>query len=138
MLVPPWRPTRHPGPGPDAVLPWWGWVLVWAGLLLGSAVFLGWLAGAGRRLGAADGRGCRARRLGGRPPVLAREVQRASELVAELERRADELRDLEQPGTAVTQPVHRMRAEYRGQRASTKAARRARRTDRLPPWARVH
>ncbi len=29
-LVPPWRPTRHPGPGPDAVLPWWGWVLVWA------------------------------------------------------------------------------------------------------------
>ena len=122
MLVPPWRPTRHPGPGPDAVLPWWGWVLVWAGLLLGSAVFLGW----------------RARLLWGRTTVLAREVQRASELVAELERRADELRDLEQPGTAVTQPVHRMRAEYRGQRASTKAARRARRTDRLPPWARVH
>ena len=104
------------------MLPWWGWVLLWVVLLLGSAALLGW----------------RAWLVWGKTKVLGREVQRASELVAALESRADELRDLEQPRTAVTQPVHRMRAEYRGQRASTKAARRARRTDRLPPWARVH
>jgi hypothetical protein len=104
------------------VLPWWGWVLLWAALLVGSAAHLWW----------------RARRVWGRTTVLAREVQRASELVGELESRADELRDLEPALVAVTQPPHRMRAQYGAQRAATKAARRARRTDRLPPWARVH
>ena len=104
------------------MLPWWGWVLLWAVLLVGASAHLGW----------------RARLVWGRATVLAREVQRASELVAELESRADELGDLEPALVAVTQPTHRMRAHYRTQRASTKAARRARRTDRLPPWARVH
>jgi cell division protein FtsB len=104
------------------VLPWWGWVLVWIGVLLGSAAFLGW----------------RVRQLWGRTTALTREVQRASRLVAELEARADELRDVDPALVAVTQPTHRMRAEYREHRATTKAARRARRTDRLPPWARVH
>ncbi len=104
------------------MLPWWGWVLIWAVVLLGSAAFLGW----------------RARLVWGRTRALAREVQRASRLVAELESRADQLRDVDQALVAVTQPVHRMRAQYREQRASSKAARRARRTDRLPPWARVH
>ena len=104
------------------MLPWWGWVLLWAALLLGSAAYLGW----------------RARLVWRRTTALAREVQRSSELVAELESRADQLRDLDPALVAVTQPTHRMRAQYREQRASTKAARRARRTDRLPPWARVH
>ncbi len=103
------------------MLPWWGWVLLWLVLLLGSAAYLF----------------LRARAVWRATTVLGREVARASELVAELERRADELRDLEPAPVAVTQPVHRMRAQYREQRAATKAARRARRTDRLPPWARV-
>lgn len=104
------------------MLPWWGWVLLWAVVLLGSAAFLGW----------------RARQVWGRTTALAREVRRASELVAELESRADELRDIDPALVAVTQPPHRLRAQYREQRAAQKAARRARRTDRLPPWARVH
>ena len=104
------------------MLPWWGWVLLWVVLLLGSAAFLGW----------------RAWLVWGRTKALGREVQRASDLVAELEARADELRDVEPDPSAVIQPPHRMRAQYREQRASTKAARHVRRADRLPPWARVH
>ena len=103
------------------MLPWWGWVLSWLVLLLGAAAYLG----------------LRARRVWGSTKGLGREVQRAGELVAELEARADELRDAEHDPTAVTQPPHRMRAQYREQRASSKAARDARRADRLPPWARV-
>jgi hypothetical protein len=104
------------------VVPWWGWVVAWTVLLVGSVAFLAF----------------RARRVWGSTRALGREVQRASELVAELEARADELRDVDPSPTAVTQPPHRLRAEYREQRASTKADRHARRTDRLPPWARVH
>jgi len=103
------------------VLPWWGWVALWIVLLVGSGAFLGrraWL-------------------VWGRTKGLGREVERAGALVAELESRADELRDLEPSPTAVTQPPHRLRAEYREQRTAAKAARHARRTDRLPPWARV-
>jgi hypothetical protein len=104
------------------VLPWWGWVLFWVVLLAASAAFLGW----------------RAWLVWGKTRVLGREVQRASELVAELESRADELRDVEPAPIAVTQPTHRMRAQYREQRATAKAARDVRRANRLPPWARVH
>lgn len=103
------------------MLPWWGWALLWVVLLVGSGAFLGrraWL-------------------VWGRTKGLGREVQRASDLVAELESRADELRDVDPPPTAVTQPPHRLRAQYREQRATAKAARRARRTEWLPPWARV-
>jgi hypothetical protein len=103
------------------VLPWWGWVLLWVVLLAGSVAFLGW----------------RAWLVWGSTKALGREVERASALVAELESRADELREAETAATAVTQPIHRMRAEYRQQRASSKAARQVRRADRLPPWARV-
>ena len=104
------------------MLPWWGWVLLWVVLLLGSAALLGW----------------RAWLVWGKTKLLGREVQRASELVAALESRADELRDLDPTLIAVIQPAHRMRAQYREQRASAKAARHVRRADRLPPWARVH
>jgi len=97
-------------------------VLLWVVLLLGSAAFLGW----------------RAWLVWGKTKGLGREVQRASELVAELESRADELRDVDPALIAVIQPTHRMRAQYREQRASAKAARHVRRADRLPPWARVH
>ncbi|HYN68275.1 MAG TPA: hypothetical protein VES93_15425 [Ornithinibacter sp.] len=97
-------------------------MLLWTVLLAGSAAFLAW----------------RARRVWGSATTLGREVQRASELVAELEQRADELRVIDPSPTAVTQPPRRLRAEYREQRGASKAARRARRSDRLPPWARVH
>ena len=104
------------------MLPWWGWVLLWLVLLLGAAAYLG----------------LRARRVWGSTKGLGREVQRASELVAELEARADELRDVEPAVLAVTQPLSSVRAQHQGQRASTRAARQARRADRMPPWARVH
>lgn len=104
------------------MLPWWGWVPLWTVLLVGSAAFLGrraWL-------------------VWGKAKGLGSEVQRAGQLVAELEQRADELRDVDPAIIAVIQQPHRMRAQYREQRATAKAARHARRTDRLPPWARVH
>ena len=103
------------------MLPWWGWVLLWLALLVGASIVLG----------------VRARRVWGSTKALGREVERASALVAELEARADELRDLEPPPTAVTQPLHSVREQYRQQRAEASAARRARRAERLPPWARV-
>ena len=103
------------------MLPWWGWVLLWAALLLGAGVALGRLAWG----------------LWGSTRALGREVQRTAALVAELEARADELRDLPPPPTAVTQPLHRVRVQYREQRAESVAARRARRAERMPPWARV-
>lgn len=104
------------------MLPWWGWLLFWVVLVLASVAFLGW----------------RAWLVWGKTKALGREVGRASALVAEIEARADELREVEPALVAVTQPPHRMRAQYREHRASAKAAREARRTDRLPPWARVH
>jgi len=104
------------------MLPWWGWLLFWVVLLLASAAFLAW----------------RAWLVWGKTRTLGREVARASAIVAELESRADELREVDPALIGLVQPIHRLRAQYREQRASTKAARRARRTDRLPPWARVH
>ena len=104
------------------MLPWWGWVLFWVVLLAASAGFLGW----------------RAWLVWGKTRVLGREVQRASELVAALESRADELREVDPDLIAAIHLAHRMRAQYRKQRAFAKAARHVRRADRLPPWARVH
>ncbi len=77
------------------------------------------------------------RRVWGKTKVLTRELSRASGLVAELESRVDELREAEPAPTAVTQPPSRLREEYRAQRAEQAAARRSRRADRMPPWARV-
>lgn len=103
------------------MLPWWGWVLVWTVLLVGSAALLG----------------LRGWRVWGSATRLGREIDRASALVAELEARADELRDLAPPPTSVTRPPRLVREEYREGKAATRAARRARRDERLPPWARV-
>lgn len=103
------------------MFPWWGWVLVWTVLLVGSAALLahrGW-------------------RVWGSVKGLNREVHRASALIAELEARADELRDLDPAPTAVTQPPRRMREQYQEGKAATRAARSARRAEHLPPWARV-
>ncbi len=119
MRRPPWVPIPT-GRVPD-VLPWWGWVLLWAVLVGGGAA---WVAVLARR----TWRSARA---------LAEEVGRAGDLVAELEARADDLRvDVEGP-TAVTQDPHRLRREYGARRAQSAAARQARRADRRPPWARV-
>lgn len=104
------------------MLPWWGWLVFWCVLLLGSTLWLGVLArGVWRRV----------KDLGG-------EVERASGLVAALEARVDEPGEVEPPPrTAATQPPHRMREEYREQRAQQVAQRRVRRARRMPPWARV-
>lgn len=103
------------------MLPWWGWLVFWVVLLLGSAAWIG----------------LRARDVWRRVNVLGGEVERASELVAALEARVDELAEVDPPRTAATQPPHRMRAEHREQRAQQVADRRLRRARRLPPWARV-
>ena len=103
------------------MLPWWGWLLFWTVLVVGSAVWLGVLG----------------RDVWRRAQALGAEVSRASELVAALEARVDELSEVEPPPIAVTQPPHRMREEYRDQRERRLTQRRARRAGRLPPWARV-
>ncbi len=108
------------GPGPD-VLPWWGWLLLWAVLVVGGAV---WVAARSR----ATWRSAKA---------LTAEVERAAEAVAELELRTDELRDLVPEHTAAAQERHRVLEEYRVLRSAQAEERRARRAARLPPWARV-
>lgn len=103
------------------MLPWWGWLVFWVVLLVGSAVWLGVLA----------------RGVWLRVKALGTEVERAGELVAAIEARVDELSEVEPPRPAATQPPHRMREEYREQRARQVADRRVRRAQRMPPWARV-
>ena len=103
------------------MLPWWGWVLLWVVLLVASGLWLFVLS----------------RRVWGKAKVLTGELSRASGLLDELESRVDELREAEPAPTAVTQDPLRLREEYRAQRAEQAAARRSRRADRLPPWARV-
>ena len=116
------RPSRRAPTDRADVLPWWGWLLFWVALVGGSALWLGLLV----------------RDVWRRAGALGAEVSRASEMVAALEARADELRDVEPAVLAVTQPLSSVRAQHQGQRASTRAARQARRADRMPPWARVH
>jgi hypothetical protein len=105
------------------MLPWWGWVALWAVLVVGGGL---WVA-------------ARARATWHSARALSAEVSRAGAIVAELEMRADSLGDAaaEPPPTAVTQDPSRVREEYRRLRAGSAAARRARRLDRRPPWARV-
>ena len=103
------------------MLPWWGWLLFWSALVAGSLLWLGLLS----------------RGVWAKVKALGAEVSRAGDLVAALEARVDELSD-EQPLTiAATQPAHRVREEYHEQRARRLTDRRARRAERLPPWARV-
>jgi hypothetical protein len=105
------------------VLPWWGWVLFWLVLVLGSGALLGWLGW----------------RVWGRAKLLTAEIQRATDAVAALEARVEELDRPATPGpSAVTQPPSRLREEYRLQRQDAAARRAGRRAARLPPWARVH
>ncbi|HYN29185.1 MAG TPA: hypothetical protein VES95_04855 [Dermatophilaceae bacterium] len=51
------------------MLPWWGWVLLWALLLAGSAALLGW----------------RLRRLWRRSRVVLAELERAEDVLGRLE-----------------------------------------------------
>lgn len=103
------------------MLPWWGWALLWAVLLVGGGLWLLVLS----------------RRVWSSAKALGREVERAGALLSELEARVDDLRDVDPPPTAVTQDPARLRAQYREQRAERAAVRRTRRAERLPPWARV-
>lgn len=103
------------------MLPWWGWVLLWVLLLAASGALLF----------------VRSRRTWRSAKGLTTELSRASALLAELEHRADELRELEPAPTAVTQDPSSLRAQYREQRAEQAGARRTRRAERMPRWARV-
>ncbi|QIM20863.1 hypothetical protein G7075_06485 [Phycicoccus sp. HDW14] len=103
------------------MLPWWGWVLLWAVILVGGGVLVG----------------LRARRTWRSAKALTAELGRAGELVSALEAAAHERRADEDPVTAVTQDPHRLREEHRARRAAQSADRAVRRAERMPPWARV-
>ena len=104
------------------MLPWWGWVVLWALLLAGSAAWLGALS----------------RRVWASTKALSVEVERAGAVVAALEERADVLREPEDGPPAAVRDPREVRAEWRAQRRVQAAVRRERRAERLPPWARVH
>ena len=91
------------------------------GLVLGAGLWIGVLA----------------RRTWTSATALGRELARAGAMVEAVGARVDQLADVDPPPTAVTQPPHRLREEYREQRARQVAARRVRRAERTPPWARV-
>ena len=103
------------------MLPWWGWVVFWA-VFVGrvGAFWLGVLVRGG--LG-------EARALGG-------EVSGASALCRP-RAAVDELSEVDPPPMAVTQPVHRVRGEYRSSGLAVSRTDGARRAERLPHWARV-
>ncbi len=104
------------------MLPWWGWVLVWVGLLACSAAVVDRLC----------------RQVWRKTKLLMAEVERASDLVSELEARADALSEVVPVPTAVTQDPYRLRAQYQAMREDAAAVRANRRAERLPAWARVH
>lgn len=103
------------------MLPWWGWVLLWAVVLVGGGALVG----------------LRARATWRNARALTAELGRAGELVSALEAAAHERRADGGPVTAVTQDPHRLREEHREWRAMQAAERAARRAERMPPWARV-
>ena len=103
------------------MLPWWGWMVFWTVLVGGSLVWLGLLA----------------RGVWRKARALGVEVARAGELVAALGARAEELSEVEPPPIAATQQPHRVREQYHEDRARRLTDRRARRAERMPPWARV-
>jgi hypothetical protein len=101
------------------VLPWWGWVLLWAVILVGGGLLLL----------------VRGRRTWRSARALAAEVGRAGALVAALEAETDRLRETAPAPQAVTRDPRVVRAEYRAHRAAARAARRSRREAARPPWA---
>ena len=104
------------------MLPWWGWLLLWLVLVVGGAVLVG----------------LRARATWRSLRALTGELGRAGRLLEALEAAAATHRELDPPAPAVTQDPHRLREEHRTQREADRAARRTRRAQQLPPWARVH
>ena len=105
------------------MLPWWGWVLLWAVLVLGGALLVG----------------LRARATWRSLKSLTAELGRAGSLLVELEEAVATHRELAQPVPAVLEDPHRLREEHRRRREARVAERTARRAERTPPWARhVH
>ncbi len=101
------------------VLPWWGWTLVWGALVVGGAAVIGW----------------RLRWLWHRSTAFLAALDAASDTLAAVETRADEARRAAD-GVAVLEDPWRLRAEYAAARDGRRAARRARREEQLPTWAR--
>ncbi len=104
------------------MLPWWGWALLWAALLLGGAGVLAWrlrwLWGRSRAFLAA---------LEEAEATLSAVEARAAE-VAQADERADRIAPIEDP--------RELRRAYAAVRATHREARRRRRGERLPGWAR--
>lgn len=104
------------------MLPWWGWVLLWAVLVLGGALLLLVLG----------------RRTWGRFRALTAEVGRLERLSAavEAEVATPNLAPPPPPRLDVFTPVHEVRVARDRTRTTLREARRARRAERLPGWAR--
>lgn len=103
------------------MLPWWAWLLIWVGLLAGSALLL-WV---------------RVRALWRAVKATAAEVARAERTLDALGEAASALPD--DPDAGFVPSVLRNRAEVAREsarvRSEVSAARRARRAARMPPWA---
>ncbi|MGG5257120.1 hypothetical protein [Phycicoccus avicenniae] len=104
------------------MLPWWGWILLWAVIVLGGGLLVG----------------VRARATWRSAKALTAELGRATALVEDLQRALDEHDPPAPPVTAVTQPPHSLQEEHRRERARQAEDRAVRRAERMPPWARVH
>ncbi|NHA68353.1 hypothetical protein [Phycicoccus flavus] len=103
------------------MLPSWGWVLLWAVLVLGGGVLVG----------------LRVRDAWRSARALAAEVGRATRTLEALETHGERMRAETEGVTAVTQDPHSVREQYRTQREQQRSARLARRSRRMPRWARV-
>lgn len=105
------------------MLPWWGWLLLWVCLVLASAALLAWV-------------GWRAWRSA---KALSTELGRAERLLAALETERDRLAPgagAEDVRLAVFENPASLAAEYVEERQARREAKRRRRAERLPGWAR--
>ena len=104
------------------MLPWWGWLVLWVCLLLASAALLGWVGW----------------RTWKSLKALTRELGTAERLLAALEAQRDRLtpQDTSPPRLAVFDNPMTLAGDYLTDREERVQARRRRRSERLPGWAR--
>ena len=113
------RPTPASPRRAERMLPWWGWVVLWATLALGATAVIAW----------------RLRRLWHRFTALLDEVEAAERALTTLEQRAGEARSAaDRP--AVGESPWRMADEYATLKDAARRAGASRRAERLPAWAR--
>ncbi len=101
------------------MLPWWGWVLLWAGLVLAGAGVVGW----------------RIHWLWGRFTGFLDELDAAGTTLSAVERHPGAAHGPAEPVAVLDSPRRRAQ-EYAAVRRSARTLRRERRQARLPGWAR--